>query len=111
MANKVMFDPIRTEAFGAISNAFTALGTALEGPASAILFNNLTDAIIQISFNGTDVHMQLSATNSNGINFTDGGYSNSPLYMAANTQIYVRYIGAAPTVQSFWIEVMRPQLV
>lgn len=111
LSNKAMFDPIRSVAFGAITNAFLPLGDPLEGPASAILFNNLTDAMIQISYNGTDVNQQFPAGFGIAIPFTQGGYDSATLYLPANTQMYIRYLGAAPTTESFWVEIIRPQLV
>lgn len=103
---KAIFEPIRSVAFGSITAAFLALGTPTVVSGRSVILNNLTNGIIQISLDGTNVHLQVGAGQAKALLVTGQGYSNRRLYLPQGTQFYVRYVGAAPGTQSFWIEVM-----
>lgn len=103
---KAVFEPMRSVAFGAITNAFLPLGTPTTVPARFVVLNNLTNGIIQVSVDGVNVHFQLAPGSSKLLQLTNNGYADSQLYLSAATQFYVRFIGAAPATQSFWIELM-----
>lgn len=108
---QLIFENVRSVAFGAITNAFLPLGSVFGGPVSTLFFYNGTDALIQISFDGTNAHWQSSASTYDQAIGTAAGYDSSKAFFPENIQMYVRYTGAAPTLGIFWVNVLRLQNV
>jgi len=55
------FEPIRTLAFGAVLDAYSAIGTAIGYPTRVFIINNFTDIAIHISFDGVNDHIAIPA--------------------------------------------------
>lgn len=99
-------DTLRTKAFGAITNAYTTLGTVLVHPLRIFKLTNTTDADLLISFDGTTDQLFLAAgsftlydlsTNAPPLSVTDN------LLLPIGTQFYVKY-NDVPTEGSLWLE-------
>ncbi len=103
-AQKARFETLRSVAFGAVTASFVALGTPLNYPSRKLNFINLSDADIEVSDDGTNPKWIIAASSGDiediGTNRNDLGCN---LEIPAYTQLYVRYIGSAPTVKGFYV--------
>ncbi len=53
-AIRIMYEELKTLAFGGISGTYAAVGSAFENPDRILKITNTTDANLLISFNGID---------------------------------------------------------
>lgn len=102
----VRFDALRTKAFGAITNAYTTLGTALTRNWRMFKITNNTDGDLFISLDGTTDNMFVPANSftlwdlsTNALNVQDSDW----FVMQLSSQFYVKY-STAPTAGDVWIE-------
>ena len=49
---RIAFEPLRTIAFGGITNVYAAVGTAFANPVRLLKITNMTDVDIIVSYNG-----------------------------------------------------------
>lgn len=86
-------EPVRSLAFGSITNTFMGVGTALAFPANAILLQNLTNASMFFSFDGINKHIFLP---NNGILFLDiaNNKAQATCFISQGERIYVEYASA-----------------
>ncbi len=110
-SNIATVDPIRDVAFGSITNAFVALGSPIASQTRILSLNNLTNGIIQISLDGTNVNFQLAPTSYKIFNISANAYAGNEFCLSVHVQLYVRYVGSAPSSGDFWVEVVRSHLV
>lgn len=100
------YDVMKTAAFGAITNAYTAIGTPLDFNWRMFRIINNTDGDLIFSFNGTSDNLFVKAgsfvlydlsTNAPPVSVSDN------YVFAINTQFYVKYV-SAPTKGNVYIE-------
>ena len=91
----------KTLAFGSIVAGYTAVGTALVKPARIILVQNLTDASLQFSFNGTDDHFPLPTNGFLLLDVTANNTDDSQFVFPIGQLLYVKRIGT-PTSGSVY---------
>lgn len=98
-------EPIRSLAYTSTSGAYAQVGTALKYPAHQFLVQNLTDATMMFSLDGTNDHFVLPAYGffTNDITTNRTG-SNDGWYLAANARIYVKRVGV-PTTGTIYLSV------
>ena len=60
-AVRLQAETLRSLAFGSIGASYTAIGTATAMPAHIIKVDNLTDAVLLFSIDGTNDHFVLPA--------------------------------------------------
>ena len=101
---RVNFDTLRSLAFGSISGAYAAVGTAFNFPARLIKIANNTNADIIVSFDGINDHDFVASdgfvlydycTNQSAV----GGY----LEQAKGTVVYVKEASAGPSSGSVYV--------
>jgi len=102
---RILPDPLRSAAFGVITNGYVAIGTPLAHPARIVKFKNFTDAVIFISWDGVDDHVALAANSGDVEDETANKSSVEGMYIAEGTQFYIKYASGAPTMGSVYIEV------
>lgn len=107
LSQQLLFENVRTLAFGAIGAGYTMLGTALTHPARQFLLQNLTNGNLMFSTDGVNDKFPLAA----GVSWINDNTSNSVangngFYLPEGTQLYVKYIGGAPTTGSVYFTIM-----
>lgn len=108
---KATFEPLRSLAFGGITDVYAAVGTPISNPIRIIKFTNLTNEDVFITDNlahDGDIipsgAAQIIDVQANSIDSNDG----SNIYVVPRlTQIYVRRAGAAnPTSGAVYVTAM-----
>jgi hypothetical protein len=95
---------VRSLAFGSVAGTYTAIGTASDDSSRLLLVQNLTDKTLMFSHNGTTDHYPLLGGAALILDITTNRTSTaSGFYIAANTTIYCKSIGAAPTTGSVYV--------
>lgn len=93
----------RTLAFGSVGAAYAAVGTSFDNPAQILLVQNLTDAALQFSFDGTTDHFPLAAGTSLVLDAcTDRTTDVLGLFLSKGTTMYVKEIDT-PTTGAVYI--------
>ncbi len=103
---RVIFDTIRTLAFGDFAGTYVALGTPLTDHCRLIQFSNSTNEDIFVSFNGTDHNLRIASNAFKLFDLSSNKIRDDGLFIASGTQLYVRYVGSAGTSGNVWAEVM-----
>ena len=90
LAVRLYAEPLRTLAFGSISNVYAGLGTALANPCRQFIIVNTTDVILFFSLDGITDHFVVP---SNG-QFVSDVASNATqpaggIYLAQGDRLYV----------------------
>lgn len=97
-AVRLLFEPVRSLAFGGISGTYAAIGTAFAFPSRQTFIQNLTDATLMFSIDGINDHFPLPSSgfflNDITSNRTEMGGS---FCLAQGTIIYVKTIGTPGT--------------
>lgn len=104
LAVRAYFEPLRTLAFGSISGAYAAIGTALSNPSRQLTVTNNTDVLITFSIDGSTDHFVLLP----GSAWVNDICSNTSIIAGAfmlsqNTIIYAK---GAPTIGSVYISTL-----
>lgn len=87
-------DTLRSLAFGSIGASYAAVGSAFSFPASIIQLQNLTDATLLFSLDGTNDHFILVANSSLVLDVTGNHASDDTgLYFPKMTTVYVKRSG------------------
>ncbi len=97
-------ETLRSVAFGAITNSFAVLGSALANPSRILAFTNTTDADMLISDDGTNNKLVVPAGTSKLYDLTANRRSEDLIFaMRGSTQFYVKYV-SAPTRGAIYLE-------
>lgn len=104
-AIKILPEPVRTIAFGAIGPAYMGIGTAFDHPARMMFIQNLTDQTLMFSFNGVDDHFPLPATGFLILDVTANKTFQAGAFFAEGTRIYVKDVGVIPTLGSVYLTI------
>jgi hypothetical protein len=95
LAIRLRADEQRSLAFGSIGAAYMGIGAAFSHPIRIIFVQNLTDALLQFSFDGVTDHFPLPSNGfllldimANKTNFAEG------FYIAEGYRLYVKEIGS-----------------
>ena len=100
---RLLCEPQRTLAFGNIVAGYTGIGTPLSYPARMLLFQNLTDAVLQFSMNGVDDNFPLPAGGQFILDITTNSMTNLQTFSATKGQrFYVKQIGI-PTMGAVYV--------
>ena len=103
---RMLFEPQRSLAFGAIGVGYMGVGTAVNNPIRQFLIQNLTDVTLQFSFNGIDDHFPLP---SNGFFLSDVMSNKSDqvggFFLSQGDRLYVKQLGV-PTLGAVYFSVI-----
>ena len=103
IATRLDVEPIRSRGFATITANYLSVGNELNNAASFIVFQNLTDAEVMISFNGVDDHLALPEFGGLVLDVTANMTREGGFFVAEGTQFYVKAIGNLPSAGSFYI--------
>jgi hypothetical protein len=96
-------EPVRSRGFATIGAGYMSVGDPIESASSFIVFQNLTDANVMVSFNGFDDNLPLPAAGGLVLDVTANKSCEGGFYVAEGTQFWVKHLGAAPTTGTFYI--------
>lgn len=102
MSNIVRFDPVRSVAFGSITNSYTFLGGVFDHPMRVVHFINATDGDMMISFNGISDNIPVLANSFALYDLTSDQDADESFRYQANTQLQIKYI-TVPSEGTFYV--------
>lgn len=102
---RLMAEPVRTEAFGDIGAAYSAIGTPLDHEARIVLIQNLTDESVMISMDGVNDHFPLPENGYIILDVCTNRSTTSEFYIAKETQFYVKELSGSPTLGAVYLSV------
>lgn len=105
----VIFDTIRSIAFGSISGSYAAVGAAFALPVRLIMFLNNTNGDVFLSTNGVDNMLFLPADSFQLFDMNTNRTNQDQYWvLPAGTQIYVKQ-SSAPTSGAVYVECLHAQ--
>lgn len=105
LATRLEVEPIRSRGFATIGAGYLSVGDELDHAASFLVFQNLTDAAVMVSFNGVDDHLPLPPAGGLVLDITSNRSVANGFFAAEGTQFYVKHLGAAPSTGTFYITI------
>jgi len=103
---RAIFEPLRTLAFGGISGAYAAVGTALSHPARIVIIQNFTDAQMTFTFNSSQDQFTLPTNGQMIIDLTTNQTVAQQFYIAQNSTLFVKQTSGAATSGSVYFSVI-----
>jgi len=104
---RVRYEPLRSVAFGAITNSYASVGLPFENPVRILKVTNLTNQAVLVSLNGIDDHDIVAA---NGFFLYDYSSNRADaaglLEQPQGDRIYVRTPSTLPTIGSLYVTVV-----
>lgn len=103
VTTQVSFDPVRTLAFGAITNSYQAIGVPTTEPVRILSIDNATDGDIFFSTDGVTDMLFMAAGTFKLFDLTTNRFSfTNQWVIRAGTQFYIKY-STAPTKSGVYI--------
>lgn len=102
LAIKVLPEAVRSLAFGSISGTYAGVGNPLSNPSRIILFQNMTDSLLMVSFDGITDHLPIASQGFVLLDVTANKTVSQGFYIAEGTRFYVKQV-VAPTSGTFYI--------
>ena len=100
---RLLCEPQRTLAFGSIVAGYTGIGSPLNYPSRMLLFQNLTDALLQFSMDGVDDNFPLPANGQFILDVSTNSLTNLQGFFATKGQrFYVKQI-EVPTAGAVYV--------
>lgn len=103
---RMLWQPLRSAAFGAIGAAYSQVGNPFDFPLRIIDITNTTNANILISLDGIEDNIIVPAGSGKvrDICAARNGGALGGAYVAQNTQIWAKYETGAPASGTLYIE-------
>lgn len=101
-SNIVRFDPIRSIAFGSVTNSYQNLGVPFGHAMRVLHFINNTDGNIMISFDGVNDNIFVAANTFSLYDLTAQEDINEMFRYQVGSQLQIKYI-SAPTTGTFYV--------
>lgn len=99
-------EPLRTIAFGSVSNSFSQIGGDFEFPLRMIaLYSNL-DADTILSFDGVTDQWFFPSKGSFILDVGANATDEDEMYIAQGKGVWIRHLGVAPTVGAAYVVAM-----
>lgn len=103
LAIKLLPEPVYSLGFASISGTYASVGSGLLNPSRLLIFQNLTNANIMLSWDGVHDHMPLSANAAIIMDvMTNKSNQSGALSVQAGQKFYIKEIGT-PTSGTFYI--------
>lgn len=102
------WEPVRSIAFGSISGTYASVGTPLAHPIRTVLIQNLTNAVLMVSFDGVHDHFPIAAFGYFVWDITANKTREEGFFLGEGDTLYVKEIGT-PTSGSFYFSVVYGQ--
>jgi len=103
---RVVFEPIREAAFGAVGVNYTALGAAIGSNARIITISNSLNLEVYISFDGINDHLRVAPNSFKLFDLTSNKVRDDGYFLSSGTVIYQKQVSGAPASGSIWAEVV-----
>lgn len=97
-------EPVRSLAFGSITANYAGVGTAFTEPVRILRIQNLTDALLWISFDGVNDHEAMATNSFLLLDVTANKAAEDGCYLPDGTRIYVKR-NETPTSGSVYVTV------
>jgi hypothetical protein len=98
------WEELRSVAFGAIGANYTAITPAFQNEGRIMIIKNLTDQAVLISGNGVNNGTIIPAGSAESYDLTTNRSEAGGTYVfSANSYLYVKHNGVAPTTGSLYI--------
>lgn len=104
--SKVKFEAVREIDFIDILATYEAVGTGTTDHSRIIRFVNGTDVQVLISLDGATDHIRMAADSFLIFDFSSNKITDHGLFVSLGTTFSVKRQSGAPTLGSFWIEVI-----
>lgn len=106
---EIVFDDIRTLAFGGISGVYAAVGGVLTAPARIVKIQNTTDRTMELSIDGVNTHDVIPANAFALYDLTANKTKDEGIYLREGRLFFVRRPAAEanPTLGNVYITVLR----
>ena|ERR1700679_3903821 len=101
MANIARVDILRIIQEGSITTSYTDLGSSFGHPMRILNFKNNTDGIIYVSFDGVNDNLDFPPHTFQLYDLTSDQDFDEKFRFSTGTQIFVKYVGTAPTTGYF----------
>ena len=98
-------ETVRSIGFASIGAAYMGVGTALDKPARLMVFQNLTDKAVMVSFDGVNDHLPLAANGYLIMDVTANKATDDGFFLAEGTRIYVKELTAPLTSGSVYVSI------
>jgi len=95
-------EPLRELGFAAVLAGYSMVGTRLNHPARMIYIQNLTDALLMLSFNGVDDHFPLPANGFLLLDVTSNKTASQGFFISGGQGIYAKQM-EVPTSGSVYV--------
>jgi hypothetical protein len=105
LSTRMLAEPLRSLAFGAITGAYAPIGTALSHPERIIKLYNGTDADMLISFDGVNDNDILPSKGFVLLDVCANKTRDDGFYLGQDTVVWARQEAGAPTVGSVYLTV------
>lgn len=102
---RMLMEAVRTLAFGSVAAGYTAVGTATTNPGRIIFVQNLTNATLMFSIDGTTDHFPLPANGFLLLDIASDKQASDPFFLGAVTTLYVKQVGV-PTTGNVYFTLM-----
>lgn len=101
---RVVFDAIREKDASSITGSYTPLGTPLVDNVRLIDIVNSCDQEVYISFDGITDHLRFDINSFKLFDLSSNKVRDDGLFLAAGTQVYVRFVSSTTVSGTVWIE-------
>lgn len=106
-AQRLRYDTLRSLAFGSITTSYVAVGSAFTHAVRVINIDNLTDANLLVSFDGTNNHTVVPAGAGKIFDYATNRVGPvDQLEQSVGTTVYVKREGGAPTGGTVYVTVL-----
>jgi len=105
LAIRFRFDEQRSLAFGSIAAGYMGVGSSLNKPARQIFVQNLTDVLLQFSFDGVTDHFPLPSNGFLVLDIAANKTQSNGFFLAEGERLYVKQVGA-PSSGSVYFSIM-----
>lgn len=105
LGNYMRFEPMRSLAYGDISDTYAVVGAPASPAIHQFIVSNDTDVTLTFSFDGVNDHFVLLA-GSQFVSDVNANKSSNHLFMGVGDALHVRYGGSGPSSGSVYFSTM-----
>ena len=103
-AIRLMVEPVRSLGFASIGAGYMGVGTAISNPARILRIQNLTNALLMISYDGVNDHEAIAPNSFLLLDITANKTREQGYFLSEGTRVHVKEIDA-PTSGSVYVSV------
>lgn len=105
LAIRLMAEPVRTVAFGAIGAPYSTVGAPMTKPIRMMILQNFTDTAVMLSFDGVHDHLPMVTNGYLILDITSNKTLPQGFFFGEGQQVYVKLLGAPAASGSFNLSV------